>query len=234
MSGPSSVMAALDGRFAAHGLTPRGLVRFGGQDEAPLLADGAPAKAVLLIGVSGSAMWPHFERWRMAQADHGGADPLDRWSKLVIDQVADEIEAEACYPSDPPYQPFQRWATQAEGLKASPLGILIHPRFGLWHSYRGALLFRNWDVAQEEQPVNGPQPCETCRDKPCLTACPVGAISLDGFDVAACRAHLATPQGQGGCMASGCLARNVCPVGADYRYPNSQLRFHMQALNLPG
>ncbi|SIQ92450.1 Ferredoxin [Rhizobium sp. RU33A] len=234
MSGPSGVLATLDARLAEHGLAPRGLLRFGQEDQAPLLADSAPAEAVLLIGVVGGATWPHFERWRTAQADHGGADPLDRWSKTVIDQVAEEIGAQACYPSEAPYQPFQRWAMWAEGLQASPLGILIHPRFGLWHSYRGALLFRNWDEAQEGPAMTGPHPCEACHDKPCLTACPVGAISLDGFDVAACRAHLASPEGQGGCMVSGCLARNACPVGADYRYPNSQLRFHMQALKLPG
>ena len=233
MSGPSAIMHTLEARFAEHGLTPRGLVRFGPEDRAPLLGDGTPAKAVLLIGVIGGAMWTHFERWRMAQADHGGADPLDRWSKMVIDRVADEVGAEACYPSEAPYQPFQRWAMRAEGLKPSPLGILIHPRFGLWHSYRGALLFRTWDEAQEDQAVIAPHPCETCRGKPCLSTCPVGAISLDGFDVAACRAHLASPEGQGGCMGSGCLARNACPVGADFRYPDAQLRFHMQALKLP-
>ncbi|MGC4407282.1 ferredoxin [Rhizobium rosettiformans] len=234
MSGPSSVVAVLDARFAEQGLFCRGLVQFGVAAEAPMLGDGTPAAAVVLIGVAGATMWPHFERWRMAQADHGGADPLDRWSKMVIDQVANEVGAEARYPSEAPYQPFQRWAMRAEGLKPSPLGILIHPRFGLWHSYRGALLFRTWDEAQEEQAVTALHPCETCVEKPCLTACPAGAISLDGFDVAACRAHLATPQGQGGCMVSGCLARNACPIGVGYRYPDSQLRFHMQALMLPG
>ena len=30
---------------------------------------------------------------------------------------------------------------RAEGLKPSPIGILMHPQFGLWHAYRGALLF---------------------------------------------------------------------------------------------
>jgi ferredoxin len=233
MSGLSSVKQSLVTRFAEHGLSLRGLVRFGPQDEAPVLADGSRAEAVLLIGVTGGAMWPHFERWRMMQADRGGDDPLDRWSKLVIDQVAGEIGAEACYPSDPPYQPFQRWAMCAEGLKPSPLGILMHPRFGLWHSYRGALMFRAVD-GESETPVRSEvHPCDTCRDKPCLSTCPAGAITADGFDLAGCRQHLVTPQGQGGCMIGGCMARNACPVGAEYRYPQAQLRFHMQALTLP-
>lgn len=234
MSGPSGVLAEIGALLAQHGLSPRGLVRFGPQDEAPVLADGSRAEAVLLIGVTGGAIWPHFERWRMGEADQGGIDPLDRWSKIVIDEIARRVGAEPCYPSDAPYQPFQRWAMQAEGLKPSPLGILIHPRFGLWHSYRGALLFRVVD-GEVETPVRSEvHPCDTCSDKPCLAACPAGAITADGFDVAGCRRHLVTPQGQGGCMLGGCLARNACPVGAEYRYPQAQLRFHMQALTLPG
>ncbi|MFY8101771.1 MAG: ferredoxin [Allorhizobium sp.] len=234
MSGPSGVLAEIGALLAQHGLSPRGLVRFGPQDEAPVLADGSRAEAVLLIGVTGGAIWPHFERWRMGEADQGGTNPLDRWSKIVIGEIGRRVGAEPCYPSDPPYQPFQHWAMQAEGLEPSPLGILIHPQYGLWHSYRGALLFRVVD-GEVETPVRSEvHPCDSCRDKPCLSACPAGAITADGFDVAGCRRHLVTPQGQGGCMLGGCLARNACPVGAEYRYPQAQLRFHMQALTLPG
>ncbi|MBC2773407.1 ferredoxin [Rhizobium sp. AQ_MP] len=234
MSGPSSVLTEIEALLAPHGLSLRGLVRFGPEDAAPMLDDGARAEAVLLIGAAGGAMWPHFERWRMSQADRGGADPLDRWSKIVIDEIGNRIGAEPCYPSDPPYQPFQRWAMQAEGLEPSPLGILIHPRLGLWHSYRGALMFRALDGAVETPVRSEVHPCDTCRDKPCLSTCPVGAVSPDGFDVAGCRRHLVTPQGQGGCMTSGCLARNACPVGDAFRYPEAQLKFHMEALRLPG
>src|SRR4030095_137820 len=34
-----------------------------------------------------------------------------------------------------------RWAMRAEAVAPSPLGILIHPDYGLWHAYRGALAF---------------------------------------------------------------------------------------------
>lgn len=232
MSGPSGVLAALEVRLGAFGLSCRGVLRFEDGHAAPPLAEGEPASAVVLVGVAGGAMWPIFGAWREAQGDGGGSDPLDRWSKLVIDAVAGEFGASACYPSEPPYQPFQTWAMRAEGLKPSPLRILIHPRFGLWHSYRGALLFRDWrdEIAASETVAH---PCAACADKPCRSACPVGAISENGFDVARCRQHLVTPVGQGGCMVSGCLARNACPVGAEFRYPDAQLGFHMQALTLP-
>lgn len=114
-------------------------------------------------------------------------------------------------------------------MKASPLGILLHPQFGLWHSYRGALGFSQaLDVPAK--PVAPAHPCDHCLDKPCLSHCPAEAVRVENFNVSACRAHLATEGGQAGCMQQGCLARNACPVGQAYRYPGPQLRFHMQAL----
>ena len=117
---------------------------------------------------------------------------------------------------------------QAEELKPSPLGILIHPVYGLWHGYRGAFGF--YDSLVASVPETAGHPCESCLEKPCLTHCPVGAITLDGFQYQPCRTHLGTAAGEAGCMQAGCLARAACPVGADYRYPPGQLRFHMAAL----
>jgi len=60
---------------------------------------------------------------------------------------------------------------QAEPLHRSPLGLLIHPEWGLWHSYRGALGLRErLDLPPHESVAS---PCESCRERPCLSACPV-------------------------------------------------------------
>jgi len=79
-------------------------------------------------------------------------------------------------------------------------------------------------------PPHRPHPCDRCSDKPCLAACPAGAVTRDRFDVPACRTFLGS-EGEGTCMDGGCLARNACPVGVDYRYAPEQLRFHMEALS---
>ena len=231
MSRGSAILDHLRAVFGPHGIFVRGVVELGDDIDGPHLTDGRRARSVVLLGNVGGSLWEPFTRWRQEQADAGGADPLDNWSKAVIRPVAADLAATAWFPSDPPWQPFQRWAMQAEGLKPSPLGILVHPVYGLWHGYRGALGFA--EVISDPAGISpASHPCDGCVAKPCLSTCPANAVSEKGFDVGMCRMHLATPAGQAGCMGDGCAARNACPVGARYRYPREQLRFHMAALKL--
>lgn len=211
--------------LAPHGFLLRGVVHFDG--DGPEMAGGGRAVTVVLVGNAGGSIWPAFSAWRQARG-RDVANPLDSWSVEIIRPVADSVGGQAWFPSERPWQPFQQWAIRAEGLKASPLGVLIHPEFGLWHGYRGAIGFAG-KVGTATEPFDR-HPCADCRDKPCLTSCPVEAVGAASFDVGACRAHIHSPVGQAGCMMSGCLARNACPVGAQHRYPPEQLRFHMAAL----
>lgn len=208
-----------------HGLIVHGLVGFDAEEEGPAI-DGGRARSAALIGNAGGAMWPAFSRWHLEHADV--ADPLDSWSKAVIRPLAESLGGTAFFPSDPPYQPFQRWAMRAMGLKPSPLGILVHPKYGLWFGFRGAIAFR--DVLADGEPVTAHHPCESCPDRPCTMVCPASAVSAVGFSVGPCRDHLTTAAGQAGCMEAGCLARDACPVGSEYRYPPAQIRFHMLSL----
>jgi ferredoxin len=220
---PVSVIEEIAVALEPHGILIRGVVNFG-SGEGPSLSDGTLAKSIVLLGNVGGSIWPAFTEWR---EHHDGPDPLDTWSKALIRPLAEQLGATAYFPSDPPWQPFQQWAMKAEGLKPSPLGILIHPEFGLWHGYRGALGF---PFAVEMSEEEADHPCESCTEKPCLSSCPVNAVSLSGFDIPRCRTYLGSDAGEATCMISGCAARNACPVGARYRYPREQLRFHMEAL----
>ena len=217
------MLKELSDALAPHGIHLRGVVNFAA-GEGPVLGNGASALSVVLLGNVGGSIWTSFAAWRES---YGGAHPLDQWSKAIIHPVAERVGAEAFFPSDPPWQPFQQWAMKAEAMQASPLGILIHPVYGLWHGYRGALAFRH---PLETVPEASPHPCASCSTKPCTTSCPVGAVRANGFDVARCRAYLRTEAARSTCLASGCVARNACPVGAGYRYPPAQLRFLMDGL----
>lgn len=178
---------------------------------------------MLLVGQGGAAPWPHFKAWRKRQPA-GLANPLDTWSAEMIGVVAREFRARAVSPSDRPFLPFQQWAIRAEGLKPSPLGILMHPEYGLWHAYRGALLFDG--PIEIDRHEAGAHPCDRCAAKPCLSTCPVGAFAADGFAFDRCIGYLRSPEGEA-CVDGGCRARNACPVGTAYRYPAEVQAFHM-------
>lgn len=220
-----SLADRLSSALAVHGLILRGAFAFDPNESAPEGPFGQPARAVVLVGQAGAAPWPHFRRWRDGQpADL--ENPLDTWCREVIGGVAQDFGARAVSPSDRPFLTFQQWAMRAEGLKSSPLGILMHPEYGLWHAYRGALLF---DVELAVEPAHKPiHLCDACVGKPCLKACPVDAYTPAGFAYEGCLAHVRGPEGKP-CRTVGCLDRNACPYGAAYRYPAEVQAFHMKA-----
>ena len=229
MNGSFDMLEDIRAALSPHGISLRGVFRFEDDQTAPVLTTVRRRKASCCSANRRVALGP-FSRWRSRPEHAVIADPLDKWSKAVIRPLAERLGATAYFPSDPPCQPFQQWAMRAEGLKPSPLGILIHPEYGLWHGYRGGLGFK-LPIDDEASSVASVHPCDHCAEKPCLTRCRPNAISLSGFDVGACRAHLRTDEGKKTCLAGGCLAREACPVGIDYRYPPGQLAFHMAALS---
>jgi hypothetical protein len=180
---------------------------------------------LVLVGFTGRREWPAFAG--SPEASDGLPDPLDRWSRRVIGGLATDMGAHALFPfGGPPFLPFQRWAMKAEPVRPSPLGILIHPDWGLWHAYRGALVFT--EPLDLPPPDTRPRPCDSCAEKPCLSACPVDAFGPAGYDVPACVGHISSPAGRD-CMSFGCLARRACPVGAEHRHGPIQANFHLQA-----
>ena len=190
---------------------------------APQKDDLLPAGCAfaILIGNAGPDMFRRYWRERTL-----GDASLDRWTRTAVSSLAASLDATAVFPFDKPALPFLRWARRAGAGHISPLGLNIHSQFGLWHAYRAALLFPVAFDLPAQSP--GAHPCETCADKPCLSACPVNAFSGPVYDVDGCGAHLKSDGGTP-CMDGGCLARRACPVGRGYTYETPQIRFHMAA-----
>lgn len=215
---------AICARAAADGLTVTGWFH-------PDEAHSAPptAKTVLLLGYGGGDLWASFTDG--PEYTDGEPHALDRWSIRVIGAIAAEVGGEALFPfGGPPYQPFIRWMYASEPLHPSRLGMAIHAERGLWSGWRGALAL---PISLELPPVkNSAPPCDGC-PMPCRTACPVGAFSDDGYDSAACRAHLNSGDGDA-CRNGGCLARRACPVGGDYAQSGEQAAFHLEAFRRAG
>lgn len=182
--------------------------------------------SVVLLG-AGPGFWDMLEN--APEMENPKADPVDRWSERVINAMAADFGAQAAYPfGGPPYTPFIRWAELSGRAWPSPTGMLVHDTVGLMVSYRGALRFRGRIAVP---PAKTENPCLTCVSRPCVTACPVGALS-DGqpYQLDACHKFLDTDAGQD-CMSFGCAARRACPVSAGAARCPAQSAHHMKAFH---
>ena len=216
--------AALEAEANARGLAVRGAFHPAADEFKNNLPPHAVAGTLVLLGFTGSVQWSMFAA--SGEARDGGADPLDRWSRRVIGELARYCAALDFYPTGSPRWPFQKLAQRCEAVRPSPIGLLIHPRWGLWHAYRGGLILG--DRIDLPASAVAAHPCDTCATKPCLTSCPVDAFKDGAFDVEACTHHVRSSAGVE-CRERGCLARRACPVGAETAYVEDQARFHMSA-----
>lgn len=203
--------AELEDRASPHGLILMGTLHEGGG-------------TIALLG-AGNGIWPAFTA--ADEYSDGRPDPLDRWSKRVVGALAASYGASSIFPSDgPPYAPFIAWARATGRFWQSPTGMLVHDQAGLMISIRGAI---RWSRAYPLTDVQAGNPCDTCLARPCVSACPVGALSGTGpYDVPSCKAFLAAPEGAD-CMSRGCLVRRACPVSQDFGRDPAQSAFHMRA-----
>jgi ferredoxin len=190
----------------------------------PAPEDSVPegVETLLLLGPREPGFWevvsasPEFR--------DGGPDPLDRWSARVVGALAEELGALPFLPFGEPRRPFVRWALRTGRVWVSEVNLLVSAEAGLLVSFRGALGFRD----RLELPPPGRRPCDDCAGKPCLTACPVGALTAAGYDIPACRTYLATPPGAEGCRSLGCAVRRACPWSAGHPRANALHAHHMR------
>ncbi len=228
--------------LAGSGLFLRGAFHPAPDDGVPPLADGQPAATVVLIGNAGNDLWRAF---RASGPDMSARHPLDGWVAGHLRAAADALGAEFVDAMRPPWPPIQQWAVRAGAGHRSPINLVIHPEFGLWHTFRGALLTAEKLPLPDAKALDNP--CETCAGRPCLTTCPADAFALpengpaDGpeevqangrfadFDSPACVDHVESPAGRG-CRTVGCLARRACPVGRPWAYDREPAAYHMAAV----
>jgi ferredoxin len=209
----------IEARLAPHHLTVLGGFH-------PDAEDGAPkdCATLLMLGPREPGFWAHVTA--EPEFKDGRPDPLDRWSRRVIGHLACDLGAKALFPfGGPPFQPFIRWAQRTARAHVSPVTLLVHDTAGLMLSYRGALALRE-TLALPEAPGT---PCTGCT-RPCVTACPVNALSDTGYDTDACHAFLDTDDGRE-CLTMGCRARRACPASQSHGRDPAQSAFHMRSFH---
>lgn len=205
-------LAAIEARAGADFLTVLGGFTCGDEPGLP-----AGTRSLLLLGPKEPGYWPHVQ----AQPEWGGTDPIDRWSRRVIGGMAADLGATALFPfGGPPWHPFYQWALRTGRVWESPVRLLVQAEQGLWVSFRGALALQQ----VVEVPVAA-RPCDSCA-RPCLRACPVGALTGRGYELATCHGFLDRAEG-GVCMKSGCVVRGACPASLGYARLPEHSAYHM-------
>src|SRR5687767_13989918 len=115
--------------LARHGLRVRGGFATDSGTDGDVLAAAPWSRTLILVGNVGSELW---DKSGAEIAVFGDPDPLDRWTRSVIDPIASSVDGLALFPfAGPPYWPFPRWAERAEVVRSSPIGLQIRPEFGL-------------------------------------------------------------------------------------------------------
>ena len=178
------------------------------------------AQSILLLGPDEPNFWKIFKASKEFRDEE--ANPLDRWSKRIIDNIAAQNECTALYPfGEEPYKPFFSWALRSGAVWSSPIHLAVHKDRGLFVSFRGALAINE----AKTNDYDFENPCAKC-PAPCLSACPVDAFTEAGYDVIQCKDHI-TSLDSSNCKSLGCNARRACPVGANLR-EFEQSSFHME------
>jgi len=180
---------------------------------------------LVLLGNSGGECWSALKRAvgtvSSAESDH----PLDQFSILNVEQTVRDYwgnaTIEILYPGEPSVS-LQQLGRLAGWHHDSPLGIGIHEVHGLWFAYRAAFLI-DVPLPLAKEPET-PSPCETCRVRKCVDACPAGAVRFASpIDMDACISFALAANSP--CRAA-CLAREACPVATRDRYSREQITYH--------
>ena len=183
------------------------------------LGDTGDFRQLLLIGHGGRRLW------ECVQASGiGGSDPIDDYTRQTLaDWFARALPGRPwhlLYPGD------SAIALQALGKLAgwhhpTPFRVGIDAVWGTWFAYRAAVLCDTPFLPFFR--VDRSSPCDDCAPRPCVDACPAGALHGKDFDLDACLRWRIDGDGRHSCAAT-CHARLACPAGAEHRYPEAQLR----------
>ncbi len=188
------------------------------------LGETAPYRQLILIGHGGKTLWECVKAARIA-----GANPIDDYSVQALEQCfAKHLPANRyriIFPGNHPVG-LQQLGKLAGWHHAAPFMVGIDPEWGSWYAYR-AVVLADTDF-RPSRAVDRNSPCTSCQAKPCITACPAGAMDGGSFALEKCIAYRRSDESR--CKHT-CLARIACPVGSEHRYDDDQMR-HAYSISL--
>ena len=184
---------------------------------------------LLLIANGGPRYW----HYNSECTDFESANPIDECAVSTVLSVLDRLDADAeatvLYPAPTFRLSLLQLGRMAGWQQRSPLGLGLHPQYGLWFAYRVVLLIDGDCFKQApDEPVmtadTTASTCLNCESRACIQRCPAAALSLHALpDMQRCSSHrLATDSS----CETRCLAREACPVATEYQYPEQQIAYH--------
>jgi ferredoxin len=188
-------------------------------------ASGLSFTQVILVGHGGRRLWEASRDYRL---DSNRTHPIDEFSveqfKSVMAEHHHDVIYKILYPNHTP--PFHHFNLQSFGEIAgwhnsSPFKVGINSLYGTWFAYR--LLVVSESQFKITNPFQLDNPCASCKDKPCITHCPVTAVSVEDYDWRKCFDYRKTERSQCG---DRCLARLACPVAKEHQYSEEQIQYH--------
>ncbi|MBW7903555.1 MAG: hypothetical protein H3C26_18960 [Rhodocyclaceae bacterium] len=175
-------------------------------------------RRLLLVGHGGRRLWE-----RVQAAGLASEHPIDDFTRAAVAAwFAAQLPGCAwtlVYPGDAPVG-LQALGRLAGWHHESPFRVGVNADWGSWFAYRAVALV---DADLPATPLQaGASPCLSCDDRPCIAACPAGALSAREFSLQKCIAYRRRPDSR--CRVT-CVARTSCPVRPEHRYDDAQIAY---------
>jgi len=152
--------------------------------------------------------------------------PLDEFCRSELSGLLADTVHEFLFPLPrrAPTPPLVALLDRLGLYRSSPIMSSLHGRFGSWWAVRAVIALRGPVVTAPQASLES-DPCVGC-PAPCVSACPSGAVTRDGWRWDRCAAERCS---DGSDCADRCLARLVCPAGEPFRYSDPVVRYHYLA-----
>jgi hypothetical protein len=182
-----------------------------------------PFKNLVIFGSGGKYFWEIFRKFLESPPGaflNSSEDPIDNYTEMVANQLLSQYpELTDClfpFKRQEIFIDYQKLAVCSGLGHLSPyIKLVLHPQFGSWISLRG--VFLTGSDLQASGPLQTPVPCSDC-SKPCLSVCPVNAVSTETFDFTVCAAY----RDQETDCLSHCHVRKACIIGPEHAYSSEE------------
>ncbi len=190
-------------------------------------------RQVILLGHAGRDFWQALQGSSLGKGELIASDnPVDSFTLQQVNSYFQQehpaAKYQCLYPGDQPVD-LQAFGRLAGWHGDSPFRLGVNKQWGSWYAYRALVLIDKlppFDKScQPKMPSAQASPCTDCSPKPCVAACPVGALGQahSDFKLQACLDYRVLP---GSDCSHQCLARSACPVGQQHKYDQQQMQYH--------